>query len=69
MLEALDTRESFQGQLLNMSVGVASILIASRVNPRHIGWAGWVYFLIGPLRWAHGGIMGRRRKKLEKLLA
>jgi hypothetical protein len=64
-LEVFDTRESIQGTLLNMSVGLISLAIAAFGGPRASPWAGWCYALLGVFSSLHGAVMGKRRRALE----
>ena len=64
-LEVFDTRTQIQDNLLNVLVGILSIVVAYAGGPRFGGLAGMVYWLIGPLQFIHGSSRGRRRKKLE----
>ncbi len=65
-LEVHDTRAMVQDSALNASVGLLSIGVALVGGPRFSLMAGMVYWLIGPIQFAHGYLMGRRRKRLER---
>jgi hypothetical protein len=63
-VEALETRNSVQENMLLAAVGAASFLVALRYPQ----WAGWMYCLIGPVMWVNGSIYGKRvREMAEKL--
>jgi uncharacterized membrane protein len=63
-VEALETRNSVQENLLLAAVGVVSFLVALRYPQ----WAGWTYGLIGPVMWVNGSIYGKRvREMAEKV--
>ena len=64
-LEVFDTRTQIQDNALNVLIGILSITIAYAGGPRYGGLAGMVYWLIGPVQFAHGMLMGKKRKKLE----
>ena len=59
------TREEIQGCLLNISVGLASVVIAVLGGVGTISWAGYVYLLVFPLQTINGRVMGSRRKKIS----
>ena len=65
-LEKHTTIECMQGHLLDAAVASLSIAIALAGSP---GWAGWSYFLIGPIRGFHGAIQGRERRELRERIA
>jgi uncharacterized membrane protein len=67
-LEAYDTRAWFQENALMALVGVLSITIALARNPRYMIFAGMVYWLIAPVLFLHGWLMGKRRRKIEERL-
>jgi len=61
-VEVLETRNSIQSNTILTGVGLASFLVALR----HPEYAGWVYFLIGPLLAINGTIMGKRVRLLAE---
>ena len=61
-IERLHTRESVWSALLQVFVGLASILIAGFGPPRGASWAGIIYLANGPLQAARGMYWGRRRR-------
>ena len=58
-VEKCDTRWEIGGLLCQAAVGVASVVIALTVEPRHLQWAGGVYFSLGVIMFFHG--WGRSR--------
>jgi uncharacterized membrane protein len=67
-LEAHDTRAWFQENMLMALVGVLSVGIALTRSARYMFLAGMVYWLIAPILFAHGSMMGKQRRKLEERL-
>jgi uncharacterized membrane protein len=66
-LERYDTRTSISQSLINLGVGIASILIAFLGGARHAGLSGLIYpITLAPLLTVHGMLRGRRRHFLEK---
>lgn len=63
--ELLMTRKQVQSFLLNVSVGLASVIIAVLGGESWVAWAGLVYFLIGPLQTINGFAMSSRRRTIE----
>jgi Endosomal/lysosomal potassium channel TMEM175 len=61
-LETLETRSSIQQNATLTAVGVGSFLVALR----HPEFAGWIYFLIGPLLAVNGAIFGKRIRLLAE---
>ena len=64
-LEIFDTRARIQESVLYVLIGILSIIVAYLGGPHFGGLAGLTYWLIGPVQFTHGWMMGRRRKKLE----
>lgn len=64
--ELLMTRKQVQSFLLNVSVGLASVVIAVLGGEGWTSWAGLVYFLIGPLQTINGFAMSSRRRNMER---
>jgi hypothetical protein len=63
-LETFETRSSIGRNLFAAGVGAVSIALALTLPERLIGLAGYVYFLFGPVFWAHGAVAGARRRKI-----
>src|SRR5581483_7482864 len=59
-VEALETRNSLQENILLTMIAALSFFIAFR-SP---GWSGWTYVLIGPLLTVHGMIFGKKVRML-----
>jgi uncharacterized membrane protein len=68
-LESLDTRSGFQENALMALVGVVSVAIALMRKPNYMILAGMVYWLIAPIQFLHGHLMGKRRRRLEEKVA
>jgi uncharacterized membrane protein len=64
--ERLQARASIEGALLSAAIAVLSILIAATGGRISVAWAGWVYFLNGPVRGLHGWHVGRQQRRLEE---
>jgi len=64
--EVLLTRSSIESHLATAGVAALSVLIAAAAPARFVGWAGWTYFLIGPLQAVVGTLGGRRMRRLEE---
>lgn len=67
-LETFDTRSSLVQHLLAAGVGAVSIVLALTLPARLIGFAGFSYFLFGPVLGLHGFARGARRRRLEERL-
>jgi hypothetical protein len=61
-VEALETRNALQENILLVMIGTISFFIAFR-SP---SWSGWTYALIGPVMTVHGSIFGRRVRVLAE---
>lgn len=61
--ELLATRKETQSFLLNVLVGLISIVIAVLGGPGTLSWAGWAYVLIAPLQTVNGHVMGSRIRR------
>ncbi|HEX5854547.1 MAG TPA: TMEM175 family protein [Thermoanaerobaculia bacterium] len=68
-VERLHTRESIWTSLLQVFVGVASLLIAGFGGPRSAPWAGIIYMANGPLQAMRGMYWGRRRRLVQTRVA
>ncbi len=66
-LERLDTRAKIWGHGINVGVALASLLLAA-IWPKQSGWAGMLYWAIGPLRTWHGSHFGGERRRLAQAL-
>jgi len=64
LVETLETRLAIQDNGIMAAVGVVSFLLAYK-NP---GWAGWTYFLLGPVLTIHGIVYGKRVRLLAEEL-
>jgi uncharacterized membrane protein len=67
-VELHDTREKIQEQGINSAIGLLSTLIALQSGPGFNFLVIVPYWLIGPLQWVHGMMMGKRRRKLVQRL-
>jgi len=47
-----------------VGIGALSTIIALTASERFLGWAGWVYFLIGPASGTIGTVMGKKRDRI-----
>jgi hypothetical protein len=63
-LERFDTKVSIEFALINMLIGSLSLLIAALSKPPLSGFAGWIYFLLGPALGLHGWYRGSRRRRM-----
>ena len=68
-LETFDTRSWLQENALMSMVGLLSVGIALTRNPRYVFFAGMVYWLIAPIQFVHGSMMGKQRKRLVQRAA
>lgn len=68
-LETFDTRTALQENVLMMLVGLLSVGLAVFGGLRYAFYAGMTYWLIAPLLFTHGTLMGRRRRKVEERAA
>ncbi|MEO8217808.1 MAG: TMEM175 family protein [Acidobacteriota bacterium] len=64
-LEQFDTKTSMQQHMINVTVGLISILIVAIGGAQAAGWAGLIYFLLGPVLGVHGSMRGKRRRRYE----
>ncbi len=62
-LEIHDTWNNISENLLNVMIGVLSISIALVMRT---GLAGLMYWLIGPVQYVNGMVMGKRRKRIAE---
>jgi len=63
-IETVELRASLRGHALTAGIGAASILIAS-LNEHWVGFAGLIYFLIGPALTWNGMRAGKQRARFE----
>jgi uncharacterized membrane protein len=61
-LEELETRKELQANLILAGVGITSFALAIP----HPEWAGWWFFVLGPLLAIHGAFYGKRIRTLAK---
>ena len=64
--ERIETRASLQSHLLNIGIGLTSLLVVVIGGVGSEFWAGIVYWLVGPVQWLNGTMM---RKKKDRLAA
>jgi hypothetical protein len=63
-LELFDTKSTIYENLINVSIGLLSILLAALGGEKMAGWAGLVYFLLGPAMTINGAMRVKKRKAL-----
>ena len=68
-LETYDTRIWAQENALMVAVGALSVCIALFGGSRHTLLSGMTYWFIAPILFAHGTMMGRRRRRIEERVA
>jgi len=61
-VEALETRNAAQENVLLAAVGIVAFAVAYR-QP---AWSGWTYALIGPILTVHGRIFGKKVRLLAE---
>jgi hypothetical protein len=66
-VEVLYTRSSIQAHLINIGVGLLSILIV--VTTGMTSLSGMIYMTIGPIQYLNGWMMGKRIDKAHATLA
>jgi hypothetical protein len=66
--EILITRMSINGYIIHLGISLLSIILAvlSKIFNFNSGYAGFIYFLLGPAFTAHGKITGRRLRLLKE---
>ena len=67
-LEIVDTRVQIYSNLALAGIGVLSVVVAmltARFAPQLIGFAGYIYFLIGFAEWGLGEYKGRLRRRIN----
>jgi Sec-independent protein secretion pathway component TatC len=64
-IEKYDTRSSIQAELINVGVGVSSLLLLVVGGRYGASLAGWIYITLGPIFTVHGMLRGKNRRKLE----
>mgnify|MGYP002780418342 CR=1 FL=1 len=65
-LEVYDTLDNVRESMINVTLGALSVLVALTTSAAFVGF---VYWLVGPVMWAHGVWSGRRRTRLRARLA
>lgn len=68
-LEVFDTVDNVRESMLNVAVGVVSVLLSAFGGPFGPLWGGLAYWLVGPALFANGWVAGRARKRLQARLA
>jgi hypothetical protein len=68
-LEQFDTVTMVRESMLNVGIGVSSILLAVFGGGLGPFLGGMVYWLVGPAMWLNGTLAGRARKRLQASLA
>jgi uncharacterized membrane protein len=68
-LEEFDTRDNIRETLLNVAIGMLSILLVAVGGAGNAGFAGITYWLVGPALGIHGWLSGRARGRLAARLA
>jgi hypothetical protein len=66
-LEQFDTRESIQESALNCGIAILSLLVVVIGGAARAGLPGMTYMLTPIAMTLNGMIMGKRRRKLERL--
>ena len=61
-VETFDLRAQGGAHLVSAGVGLLSIAVALLTPGRWPQFAGFVYFLMGPMHWVYGVTVGRRRR-------
>lgn len=64
-VELFDTRSMLYENLINVSIGLTSILVALIGGPSMSGISGLVYMLIAPAMSINGMVRGRKRRKFD----
>ena len=64
-MEIHDTWSNISDNLLHVLIGVLSIIVTLITRS---GFGGAVYWLIGPVQYVNGVVMGKRRKRIEERL-
>ena len=60
-----DARSSRNRHLINVAVGLVSVLLVVALPPQLMGFAGLWYFVLGPLHASYGYFANVRRRRLE----
>jgi uncharacterized membrane protein len=68
-VEVLMTHESIWVHWIQIGVAATSALIAWIGGPQWVPIAGWFYLAIGPARFAHGHVFGRKIRELRQSLS
>lgn len=64
-LELYDTVDNVRESLLNVAIGLVSVLLAALGGPMGPLWGGMVYWLVGPVLFLHGWLSGRVRRQVQ----
>ncbi|HZG42749.1 MAG TPA: TMEM175 family protein [Longimicrobium sp.] len=67
-LEQFDTLTTLRESMLNVGIGILSILLAVFGGGMGPFLGGMVYWVVGPAMWANGHIAGRARRRLQASL-
>ena len=65
-VERIDTRTHVFMFAGNVAIGSLSVILAWMLPDRFIGFAGFIYFLIGVVAATIGTMMGKRRRRVEE---
>lgn len=68
-VEIAATRGEIWSMTLVSSVGLLSILMAQFLPLRLIGFAGFIYFIVGPIAGVHGAVTGKKIRLLREAQA
>ncbi|MGE0039969.1 MAG: TMEM175 family protein [Vicinamibacterales bacterium] len=68
-LERFDLGAGVRTHLVSAGVGVGSLILTFVLPGELVGVAGFFFFLLGPVHWANGVMVGRKRKALVAELA
>lgn len=68
-LERFDTIDNVRESLLNVGIGLLSVLLTAFGGAGGPLWGGLAYWLVGPVLYANGVLAGRRRRQVAGRLA
>ena len=68
-VEKVDTRWEIGGLLCQATIGITSLVIALVVSPRHLGWAGFIYFSLAFIMGIHGFARARSVNRARRRMA